>query len=313
MEANRKINREDTLFCCTHHAGYGPVKNKSPNKNPVRFQECRMTYKRSNQVLSSLRIFLGFFTRVGIMVLFPFTASSNDDLRISVVYNNVAFSDEMELDWGFSCVVRSPDRTILFDTGGEGRILLKNMAKLGLDPLEIEAVFLSHKHGDHIGGVTDFLSQNPKVAVYVPKSFSSTLHERIKNPYTKIIPVGGPIRLYENVYSTGEMGTWLKEQSLVLDTFKGAVVITGCAHPGILDIVKKARQLVHKDICLVMGGFHLLNKNASEIDAIIRALKEMGVQKIAPSHCTGEQAVLRFKKAWGENFIAGGCGAQFSP
>ena len=249
----------------------------------------------------------------GIMVLFPFSVSSDNGLRISIVYNNVAFSDGMELDWGFSCVVRNTGRTILFDTGGDGRILLKNMAKLGINPQEIDTVFLSHQHGDHIGGVTDFLSQNPKVTVYVPKSFSSALHKKVKNPSTKIIPVSDPNTLYENVYSTGEMGTWLKEQSLVLDTPMGVVVITGCAHPGILNIVRKAKQLVHKDVCLVMGGFHLLNKNASEIDRIIRALKEMGVQKVSPSHCTGEEAMLRFKKAWGENFIPGGCGAQFSP
>jgi 7,8-dihydropterin-6-yl-methyl-4-(beta-D-ribofuranosyl)aminobenzene 5'-phosphate synthase len=249
----------------------------------------------------------------GIMVLFPFSVSSDNGLRISIVYNNVAFSDEMELDWGFSCVVRNTGRTILFDTGGDGRILLKNMAKLGINPQEIDTVFLSHQHGDHIGGVTDFLSQNPKVTVYVPKSFSSALHKKVKNPSTKIIPVSEPNTLYENVYSTGEMGTWLKEQSLVLDTPMGAVVITGCAHPGILNIVRKAKQLVHKDVCLVMGGFHLLNKNASEIDRIIRVLKEIGVQKVSPSHCTGEEAMLRFKRAWGENFIPGGCGAQFSP
>jgi 7,8-dihydropterin-6-yl-methyl-4-(beta-D-ribofuranosyl)aminobenzene 5'-phosphate synthase len=272
-----------------------------------------MTYRRSNQVLFFLQICAGFLIMAGIIVFPLFSVYSDDGLRISVIYNNVAFSDEMELDWGFSCVVRKAGRTILFDTGGDGEILLKNMARMGIDPREIDAVFLSHQHGDHIGGLTDFLSRNPKVVVYVPKSFSSALHKKVKNPYTKIIPVGGPNRLYENVYSTGEMGTWLKEQSLVLDTSKGVVVITGCAHPGILNIVRKAKQLVHKDVCLVMGGFHLLNKNASEIDRIIQDLKKMGVQKVSPSHCTGEEAILRFKKAWGENFIPGGCGAQFSP
>jgi 7,8-dihydropterin-6-yl-methyl-4-(beta-D-ribofuranosyl)aminobenzene 5'-phosphate synthase len=249
----------------------------------------------------------------GIMVFFPLSANSDDGLSISMVYNNVAFSDEVELGWGFSCVIRSSGRVILFDTGGDGRILLKNMTTLGINPREIDAVFLSHEHGDHVGGVTDFLRQNPNVAVYVPKSLFSTLNQKVKNPSTKIIPVSGPNRLYENIYSTGEMGTWIKEQSLVLDTPKGVVVITGCAHPGILNIVRKAKELVHKDVCLVMGGFHLLNKNASEIDRIIRGLKDMGVQKVAPSHCTGEEAILQFKKAWGENFISGGCGAQLSP
>jgi len=272
-----------------------------------------MAYRRSSRILSNLRTLLGFLIIAGFMIFFTLTAYPNDGLSISIVYNNVAFSDEMELDWGFSCVVRYTGRTILFDTGGNGKILLKNMARLGIDPRKIDAVFLSHQHGDHIGGLTDILRRNPKVVVYVPKSFSSALHKKVKNPSTKIIPVSEPSRLYENVYSTGEMGTWLKEQSLVLDTPMGVVVITGCAHPGILNIVRKARQLVHKDVYLVMGGFHLLNENLSEIDRIIRALKEVGVKKVSPSHCTGEEAMLRFKKAWGENFIPGGCGAQFSP
>jgi 7,8-dihydropterin-6-yl-methyl-4-(beta-D-ribofuranosyl)aminobenzene 5'-phosphate synthase len=272
-----------------------------------------MTYKSFFQSLSFLLGCAGFLILAGNMLFFPFSANPDDGLRISVVYNNVAFSDEMELDWGFSCVIRSPGRVILFDTGGNGRILLKNMAALGINPREIEAVFLSHEHGDHIGGVTEFVRQNPKVSIYVPKCFFPSLHEKVKNPSTKIIPVRGPNRLYENIYSTGEMGTWLKEQSLVLDTSKGVVVITGCAHPGIVNIVRKAKELVHKDVYLVMGGFHLLNKNASEIDRVIRGLKDMGVQKVAPSHCTGEEAILQFKKAWGENFISGGCGAQLSP
>ena len=272
-----------------------------------------MTHIRSNRVLSYLRTLLGSLIIAGFMVFFTLTAYPNDCLNISIVYNNVAFSDEMELDWGFSCVVRYTGRTILFDTGGDGKILLKNMARLGIDPQEIDAVFLSHQHGDHIGGLTDFLSRNPKAVVYVPKSFSSALHKKVKHPSTNIIPVSEPNRLYETVYSTGEMGTWLKEQSLVLDTPIGVVVIIGCGHPGIPNIVRKAKQLVHKNVYLVMGGFHLLNKDASEIDQIIRALKEMGVQKVSPSHCTGEKAILRFQKAWGEDFIPGGCGAQFSP
>ena len=291
MEAHRKFNGQPVLH---------------------RYKKV-MTHRKFYQSLSFLPACARFLVMAGIMVFSPFSAYSNDGLRISVIFNNVPFSDEMELDWGFSCVIRIPGRVILFDTGGDGRILLKNMEILGIDPKEIGAVFLSHEHGDHIGGVTDFLRMNPNVAVYVPKSFSFILHQKIKNSSTKIIPVGGPKELYENIYSTGEMGTWIKEQSLVLDTSEGLVVITGCAHPGILNIVRKAKQLVQKDVCLLMGGFHLLNKNASEVDRIIRALKEMGVQKVAPSHCTGEEAILRFKKAWGKNFIPGGCGVQLSP
>jgi 7,8-dihydropterin-6-yl-methyl-4-(beta-D-ribofuranosyl)aminobenzene 5'-phosphate synthase len=249
-----------------------------------------------------------------IAAFLPFSAYADaGEFHVTVVYNNVAYSDEMELGWGFSCVVRSSDRTLLFDTGGDGRVLLKNMEKLGIAPQEIGAVFLSHNHADHTGGLLDFLRQNPKVAVYVPQSFSHALNKKIKNPYTRIVPIGEATRLYGNVYTTGEMGRGIIEQSLVLDTPRGIVVITGCAHPGIVNIVRRAKQLLQKDICLVMGGFHLHSQDATENERIILALKEMGVQKVAPSHCTGEDAISQFERAWGKNFIAGGCGARLSP
>jgi 7,8-dihydropterin-6-yl-methyl-4-(beta-D-ribofuranosyl)aminobenzene 5'-phosphate synthase len=62
-----------------------------------------------------------------------------------------------------------------------------------------------------------------------------------------------------------------------------------------------------------MGGFHLLDQNASQIEKVILALEEMGVQKIAPSHCTGEDAMSQCQRSWGKNFISGGCGAHLRP
>ena len=62
--------------------------------------------------------------------------------------------------------------------------------------------------------------------------------------------------LCKNVYLTGEMGFSIKEQSLILNTPEGLIVITGCAHPGIVEIVKKAKAMLNRDIYLAIGGFH---------------------------------------------------------
>ena len=98
------------------------------------------------------------------------------------------------------------------------------------------------------------------------------------------------------------------EQSLILKTGKSLVVITGCAHPGIVEIIKKAKDSLKESIYLVMGGFHLMDMNESSILRIIKEFKKLGVKKAAPSHCTGEEAIELFKKKYKENFVENGVG-----
>jgi 7,8-dihydropterin-6-yl-methyl-4-(beta-D-ribofuranosyl)aminobenzene 5'-phosphate synthase len=83
-------------------------------------------------------------------------------------------------------------------------------------------------------------------------------------------------------------------------------IITGCAHPHIVDMAAAARDYLDKDIVLLMGGFHPQGKGESELRTIIAQLKALSVRKIAPSHCTGEPAIGLFREAWDENFIVGG-------
>ncbi|MEA3432007.1 MAG: MBL fold metallo-hydrolase, partial [candidate division WOR-3 bacterium] len=87
--------------------------------------------------------------------------------------------------------------------------------------------------------------------------------------------------------------------------------VTGCAHPGIVNIVRKAKELLNKNIYLVLGGFHLMAYSEKEVKEIIKELEELGVEKIAPSHCTGGRPIELFREAWGENFLDLGCGAVF--
>jgi 7,8-dihydropterin-6-yl-methyl-4-(beta-D-ribofuranosyl)aminobenzene 5'-phosphate synthase len=121
--------------------------------------------------------------------------------------------------------------------------------------------------------------------------------------------VRGPQRLFANFYSTGELGDGTKEQALIVDTATGLVVMTGCAHPDIVKIARAARDYRGKDIHLLMGGFHLLGRGPEQNRASVAALRRLGVRKVAPSHCTGDEAIALFRQNWASDFIDGGCGA----
>lgn len=233
---------------------------------------------------------------------------NENSIRLSVVYNNVPLKKELESSWGFSCLIESQDKTILFDTGGNGDILLSNMRHLGLDPKTVDAVVLSHFHGDHTGGIDAFLTCNSRVTVYVPESFPASFLRQVKRRGASIETVSGQRQLLNGVYSTGEMGLAIKEQALILDTPAGLVLITGCAHPNVADIADRATTYREKNIYLLLGGFHLLGKSHAEIRTITKRLKKLGVQKVAPSHCTGDRAIELFRDEWGKDFIEGGLG-----
>jgi 7,8-dihydropterin-6-yl-methyl-4-(beta-D-ribofuranosyl)aminobenzene 5'-phosphate synthase len=244
------------------------------------------------------------------MVFLPYMGQAKSPfLRITVVYDNVRYAEQLESAWGFSCIIQGLPKVILFDTGADGNVLLANMKKMGIDPGKVDAVILSHIHGDHSGGLGVFLQQNPRVTVYLPASFPATFKESITARGSKFKAVDKPEKLFDKVYSTGEMGSWTKEQSLVMDTPKGLVIITGCAHPGVVQIVSQTKHWLQKEVYLLMGGFHLEGQPLEELQRISAELKKLGVKKVAPSHCTGEAARKLFREGWGQNFIESGVGA----
>lgn len=232
---------------------------------------------------------------------------------ITIVYDNNQYDRRLTTAWGFSCLVKVPKKTILFDTGGDAEILLANMQELGIRASEIDAIVLSHIHGDHTGGLKGFLKQNSRVTVYLPRSFPTHTKQDITSCGAEVKNVHEPEELFEGVFSTGELDGGTKEQSLLVRTSEVSFIITGCAHPGIVNIAEKAREIAGNKIYLAMGGFHLSGASGSQISYIAESLLRLGVREIAPCHCSGDETRRLFKDCFGsKNYIDAGLGKKIT-
>jgi len=243
-------------------------------------------------------------------------------VSITILYDNVSYDTMFTPSNGFSCFIAGLEKTILFDAGAEPDILLHNMKQANIDPYQIQYLVISHIHRDHIGGLmgetvwnnmeTAFFPINPgypgaqnEGGHFMPAGLFPHVNERVDS-----LPVG----LFPHVFLTGVMPPVPanvihgEEQSLIIDTPQGLVLITGCAHPGIVSILKRAKEIVKKDIYLVLGGFHLLNQTDEQIKTIVDSFKSMGVRYCGTAHCTGDKAKAAFREAYGDHYVEMGAG-----
>lgn len=239
--------------------------------------------------------------------------------RITVVYNHSRgdAASELQPGGGFSALVELDGRVILFDAGGQADTLLNNLHALDKDPSRIEAVVISHNHWDHVYGLPGIISlAGDRVKIYVPGSSQESIVQQ--NPRGSIIAVEDPVEIMPKVHVIGPIkleyrGTMFEEQALVLEDEAGLIVLVGCSHPSIVEIVRRIKRLLEdKMILLVAGGFHLRSTPADEVSEIAAKLREAGVELIAPTHCTGERATATFREKWGENFVTFNLGDSFS-
>jgi 7,8-dihydropterin-6-yl-methyl-4-(beta-D-ribofuranosyl)aminobenzene 5'-phosphate synthase len=224
-------------------------------------------------------------------------------MRIKAVYDNKTLEPTLASAWGFACLVGDD---LLFDTGGDAGRLLSNMESMGIDPARIRTVVLSHAHGDHTGGLSGLLDAGARPTVYVPHSFPRRFKVDVRS-LTTLVEVEGPVEIRPGIHTTGEVGSRLVEQALAVETAEGSIVVTGCAHPGIVEMVRRAKGSVG-EVALVMGGFHLGNASRQQVERIIADFRKLGVRRVAPCHCTGDRAIQVFAEEYGDDFVKVGVG-----
>jgi len=241
------------------------------------------------------------------------TNASGSSIGITVLYDNYTLTEGCTTDWGFACIITGTEKCILFDAGTNGSILLGNMDKLQVSAGDVELVVISHDHTDHTGGLSSFLGKNSNVTAYLPLTASSGLVQTVRTRGATAQLPTDTVQICEGAHVAGLTIMGQVEQFLVLETPKGLVVITGCAHPGIVQIVQKAKEMLEKDVYFVFGGFHLLNDSDSQVMSKIGQFQSLGVRKVGASHCTGDRAIELFKQEYGKDFVPIGVGRLTIP
>jgi 7,8-dihydropterin-6-yl-methyl-4-(beta-D-ribofuranosyl)aminobenzene 5'-phosphate synthase len=273
-------------------------------------------------VPSAARIRIGFLVAGALVPLVLVVAligrTSPDEppvspVEIVTVFDNEAAVTDVETGWGLAVWIRAGEETVLFDTGSDAEVVLANLRRLGLDPAQIDHVVLSHGHCDHAGGLAGLAEAAPGARIHLPFEPGATLcgkplpaRERIEviRPVTTIAP---------GVRTTGVLRDGTDELGVVVNTSAGLVLITGCAHPGIVRLVHRATTVFPvRPMELVMGGFHLESASGDKLSRIVAAFLRLGVRTVAPTHCTGARARARFRAAYADRFLGGGVGFRFT-
>ena len=239
-----------------------------------------------------------------------------EEVVVTIVYDNNAGRKDLTAAWGFACVIQGLEKTILFDTGGEGKTLLENMRRLGLDPKAIEVIVLSHIHGDHTGGLSSILRERSDIPVYMPSGFPSAFVKQVHSLGGQPQEATDSAVVCRGARTTGTLGRGaIEEQGLCVRTSAGWIMITGCAHPGVENLAGQARETVGESLHLVVGGCHLVRQSPAKINAVLDRLEELGVKRVAPCHCSGDLARRLFEQRYGDRCELAGVGSifQFAP
>jgi 7,8-dihydropterin-6-yl-methyl-4-(beta-D-ribofuranosyl)aminobenzene 5'-phosphate synthase len=265
--------------------------------------------------------------------------------QITILYDAFGTDAAMKKDWGFSALVEISGKRILFDTGNDADIFAANIKAKNIDLTSIDFVVLSHRHSDHMAGLSHVLSVNPTVKIYAPRegfgiygsSLPSSFYRKDESlppemryydgkppevmkfgtawqraniepidKTTEIAPGITLIALVSDAPGTKE----LKELSLAVNTSEGIVLVIGCAHSGIENILE-ATKAINPRIRLIAGGFHLVAASDEVIARAVATLRDtFKVENIAPGHCTGEPTFAALKQAYGDRYLYAGVGTS---
>jgi 7,8-dihydropterin-6-yl-methyl-4-(beta-D-ribofuranosyl)aminobenzene 5'-phosphate synthase len=273
------------------------------------------------------------------------TSAAADTSRITVLYDAFGKDAALTKDWGYAALVEINGKRILFDTGDDPAILAKNVKAKGVDLTKLDFVVVSHRHSDHVSGLSYLLRVNARVKIYAPKEgfgiFGSDLPSKfyrkdealpaemryyggappeimkfgtvfpraniqLIDKTTELVPGITLIALVSDVPGTKE----LKELSLAINTPDGIVLVVGCSHPGIENIVAEAAK-INPHIHFIAGGFHLVAAEDPAIEKVATALHDTyKVDYIAPGHCTGEPTFAALQKTFGDHYLYAGLGTR---
>jgi len=207
-------------------------------------------------------------------------------MKLTIIYDNTSLQHNLQADWGFAALIEAHKKRILFDTGGNGEILLNNMRTLKIDSKSISDVYISHYHFDHIGGLSHFLNENNNAIIHVPSSFRGVRNAK------KVIYYDKPKEIFSQFFTTGELENI--EQALAIETDKGLVIIVGCSHPKMDKILSVMKS--YGNIYGIIGGLYGFDDYNLFSD----------FQLICPTHCT--QHINEIKNKFPDKYIKGGTG-----
>jgi 7,8-dihydropterin-6-yl-methyl-4-(beta-D-ribofuranosyl)aminobenzene 5'-phosphate synthase len=270
----------------------------------------------------------------------PVEAQSEN--RVTIVYDAFGPPSALKMDWGFAAFVEYGGRRILFDTGNNAKIFEHNVKELGIDLTRLDAVVISHRHGDHTSGLNYLLQVNPAVKIYAPVEaayFKSKLplaflkHEPGLPPSMSYyggqepadLATGSPWQNanFEIVSDTNEIapgffvlttksekpGTRdMNELSLAVRTPQGLAVVVGCSHPGVEKILEAAAK-IDPQLYTVTGGFHLVANPPEEVERVASILDQtLKIKRVAPGHCTSELGFKVLMQRFQDRFDQAGVG-----
>ena len=293
-----------------------------------------------------MKVIRRLFGLTAVFFLLAISGHAETKDRVTILYD--AFSDNKAVtkDWGFSALVEHDGKRILFDTGNNQEIFERNVKALNVDLTKIDFAVISHRHADHATGLKYLLKIKPDVTVYVPadgdngfgdsefpqvfyrpepslpakmRYFDSaypghlrsgklydTGHFVLVDKLTEVAP--GIFLLY--TVSAIPRTLELPELTLAIKGPHGLMLVDGCSHTGIEEILQAA-SAVDPHTHIVFGGFHLVRTPVPDIDRLVDSLKnKWKLDKIAPGHCTGEPAFLRLQKAFGDDYLYAGAGTR---
>lgn len=223
--------------------------------------------------------------------------------RIRILFNDTSLQNDLATGVGFSALIGDD---LLFDTGNNGESLLANMGILGIDPMGLSTIVISHDHWDHTGGVGNLLTIKPGISVYGCPGFGEEFKRGITLNNGFCISCSEYLQIAPGILLTGELpgyynGAYLAEQAMILETENGISIITGCAHPGIVDIIDGVIDHFSTErLYAIIGGFHLKHHSKEELDRVLDDLEKRDIALFAPMHCTGEKAIQAFADRFDE-------------